>query len=186
MPLPTTIAVDAMGADRAPKPEVEGAIAAARHYDVRVLLVGQESVVHAELAHHPSARQLPIEIVHAAEVIGMHEKAAQAVRSKRDSSMRVGLRLVREGKAAGFITAGNTGAAMATAKMVLGALPGGDRRALAAVLPTAARVPGSLGRGGLPAVVRGCVGPARRGRACGLPAPKPAAVRDRGRGLLSN
>ncbi|HEX6879489.1 MAG TPA: phosphate--acyl-ACP acyltransferase, partial [Terriglobales bacterium] len=134
----TTIAVDAMGADRAPKPEVEGAILAARHYDVRVLLVGQESVVHAELAHHPSARQLPIEIVHAAEVIGMHEKAAQAVRSKRDSSMRVGLRLVREGKAAGFITAGNTGAAMATAKMVLGALPGVDRPALAAVFPTSA------------------------------------------------
>ena len=132
----TTIAVDAMGADRAPKPEVEGAILAARHYDVRVLLVGQEHVVRAELEHHPSARHLPIEVVHASEVIGMHEKAAQAVRSKRDSSMRVGLRLVREGKAAGFITAGNTGAAMATAKMVLGALPGVDRPGLAAVFPT--------------------------------------------------
>ncbi len=136
MPLPTTIAVDAMGADRAPKPEVEGAIAAARHYGVRVLLVGQEHVVKAELAHHSGWRQLPIETVPATEVIGMHEKAAQAVRSKRDSSMRVGLRLVREGKAAGFITAGNTGAAMATAKMVLGALPGVDRPALAAVFPT--------------------------------------------------
>jgi glycerol-3-phosphate acyltransferase PlsX len=132
----TTIAVDAMGADRAPKPEVEGAILAARHYDVRVLLVGQEDVVRAELEHHPAARQLPIEVVHASEVIGMHEKAAQAVRSKRDSSMRVGLRLVRESKAAGFITAGNTGAAMATAKMVLGALPGVDRPGLAAVFPT--------------------------------------------------
>lgn len=132
----TTIAVDAMGADRAPKPEVEGAILAARHYDVRVLLVGQEDVVRAELEHHPAARQLPIEVVHASEVIGMHEKAAQAVRSKRDSSMRVGLRLVREGKAAGFITAGNTGAAMATAKMVMGALPGVDRPGLAAVFPT--------------------------------------------------
>src|SRR3954470_14202037 len=98
--MPTVIAVDAMGADRAPKPEVEGAILAARHYDVRVLLVGQESIVRAELAHHSGARQLPIEVVPATEVIGMHEKAAQAVRSKRDSSMRVGLRLVREGKAA--------------------------------------------------------------------------------------
>jgi glycerol-3-phosphate acyltransferase PlsX len=67
----------------------------------------------------------------------MHDKAAQAVRAKRDSSMRVGLRLVREGRAAGFVTAGNTGAAMATAKMVLGALPGVDRPALAAVFPTA-------------------------------------------------
>src|SRR5206468_478609 len=75
---------------------------------------------------------------HATEVIGMSEKAANAVRSKRDSSMRVGLRLVREGRAAGFVTAGNTGAAMATAKMVLGALPGVDRPALAAVFPTSA------------------------------------------------
>ncbi len=134
----TTIAVDAMGSDRAPKPEVEGAILAARHHNARVLLVGQEEVVRAELHHHPSARHLPIEIVHASEVITMDEKAAQAVRSKRDSSMRVGLRLVRDGQASGFVTAGNTGAAMATAKMVLGALPGVDRPALAAVFPTAA------------------------------------------------
>jgi len=134
----TAIAVDAMGSDRAPKPEVEGAILAARHYDVRMLLVGRQPQVEAELAHHPGARGLPIEMVHAGEVIGMQEKAAQAVRSKRDSSMRVGLRLVREGRAAGFITAGHTGAAMATAKMVLGALPGVDRPGLAAVFPTAA------------------------------------------------
>src|SRR6185312_1581808 len=70
-------------------------------------------------------------------VITMEDKAVQAVRAKRDSSMRVGSRLVREGKAAGFVTAGNTGAAMATAKMVLGGLPGVDRPALAAVFPTA-------------------------------------------------
>lgn len=125
-----------MGADRAPKPEVEGAILAARHHDVRVLLVGREDVVREEMRHHPGVRQLPIEVVQASEVIGMHEKAAQAVRSKRDSSMRVGLRLVREGEASGFVTAGNTGAAMATAKMVLGALPGVDRPALATVFPT--------------------------------------------------
>ncbi len=125
-----------MGADRAPKPEVEGAILAARHYGVQVLLVGQESVVRTELDLHPVWRRLPIEIVHASEVIGMHEKAAQAVRSKRDSSMRVGLRLVRDGKADGFVSAGNTGAAMATAKMVLGALPGVDRPALATAFPT--------------------------------------------------
>lgn len=134
----TAIAVDAMGADKAPKPEVEGAILAARHYHVKVLLVGREDRIIEELALHPSAQDLPIEVVHASEHIGMHEKAAQAVRAKRDSSMRVGLRLVREGKAAGFVSAGNTGAAMATAKMVLGALPGVDRPALAAVFPTAA------------------------------------------------
>jgi glycerol-3-phosphate acyltransferase PlsX len=80
---------------------------------------------------------LPIEIVHASEVITMEDKAVQAVRAKRDSSIRVGVRLVRENKAAGFVTAGNTGAAMATAKMVLGAIPGVDRPALAAVFPTA-------------------------------------------------
>src|SRR5437667_282002 len=73
----------------------------------------------------------------AREVIAMEDKAVQAVRAKRDSSLRVGLRLVRERKAAGFVTAGNTGAAMATAKMVLGGLPGVDRPALAAVIPTA-------------------------------------------------
>ncbi len=133
----TVIAVDAMGSDRAPKPEVEGAILAARHYGAHVLLVGREEEVRAELEQHPSAQFLNIQTVPAGEVIGMHEKAAQAVRTKRDSSLHVGLRLVREGRAAGFITAGNTGAAMACAKMVLGTLPGVDRPALAAVFPTA-------------------------------------------------
>jgi len=133
----TTIALDAMGTDRAPKPEVDGAILAARHYDVEVLLVGNETLIRDQLRLHPLWRRLPIDIVPASEVIGMQEKAAQAVRSKRDSSMRVGLRLVRDGKAAGFVSAGNTGACMATAKMVLGTLPGVDRPALAAVFPTA-------------------------------------------------
>jgi len=135
--MPSVIALDAMGSDRAPKPEIEGAILAARNYEVRVLLVGPEDTVKAELDRHPAAYRLPIEIVHASEVITMEDKAVQAVRSKRDSSIRVGLRLVREGRAAGFVTAGNTGAAMASAKMVLGALPGVDRPALAAVFPTA-------------------------------------------------
>src|SRR6202166_3394796 len=135
--MPSVIALDAMGSDRAPKPEIEGAIHAARNYGVRVLLVGPEATIRAELDRHPAATRLPLEIVHASEVITMEDKAVQAVRSKRDSSMRVGLRLVREGRAAGFVTAGNTGAAMATAKMVLGGIPGVDRPALAAVFPTA-------------------------------------------------
>jgi glycerol-3-phosphate acyltransferase PlsX len=125
--MPSVIALDAMGSDRAPKPEIEGAIHAARNYGMRVLLVGPEDIVKAELDRHPSAARLPIEVVHASEVITMEEKAVQAVRSKRDSSMRVGLRLVRDGQAAGFVTAGNTGAAMAAAKMILGALHGVDR-----------------------------------------------------------
>jgi glycerol-3-phosphate acyltransferase PlsX len=135
--MPTVIALDAMGSDRAPKPEIEGAILAARHHDVEVLLVGPEDRLRREMEAHPAAFRLPITIVHASEVIGMNDKAAQAVRAKRDSTMRVGCRLVREGKAAGFVTAGNTGAAMATAKVVLGGLPGVDRPALAAVFPTA-------------------------------------------------
>ncbi len=137
--MPSVIALDAMGSDRAPKPEVEGAIQAARHYGVHVSLVGNDAAIRAELSRYPAASGLPLEIVHASEVITMEDKAVQAVRAKRDSSMRVGLRLVREGRATGFVTAGNTGAAMATAKMVLGGIPGVDRPALAAVFPTAIR-----------------------------------------------
>jgi len=133
----SVIALDAMGSDRAPRPEIEGAIQAARHYDVRVALVGREETTRAELARYPAAAGLPLDVVPATEVITMDDKAVQAVRAKRDSSLRVGLRLVREGRAAGFITAGNTGAAMIAAKMVLGAIPGVDRPALAAVFPTA-------------------------------------------------
>jgi len=134
--MPSVIALDAMGSDRAPKPEIEGAIQAARQYGVRVLLIGPEAIVKAELDRHRSSRGLPIEIVHASEYITMEDKV-EAIRAKRDNSMRVGLRLVREGQAHGFVTAGNTGAAMATAKIVLGAVPGVDRPALAAVFPTA-------------------------------------------------
>jgi glycerol-3-phosphate acyltransferase PlsX len=141
--MPSVIALDAMGSDRAPKPEIEGAIHAARQYGVRVLLVGPETAVKAELDRHPTATRLPIDIVHASEVITMEDKV-DAIRAKRDSSMRVGLRMVRESQAAGFVTAGNTGAAMATAKVVLGAVPGLDRPALAAVFPTAPGNPAML------------------------------------------
>ena len=141
--MPSVIALDAMGSDRAPKPEIEGAILAARQYGLRVLLVGPETVVKHELDRHSAAAHLPIEVVHASEFITMEDKV-EAIRAKRDSSMRVGLRMVREGQAAGFVTAGNTGAAMATAKVVLGAVPGVDRPALAAVFPTAPGNPAML------------------------------------------
>ena len=141
--MPSVIALDAMGSDRAPKPEIEGALQAARQYGTRVLLVGPENVVKAELDRHSAAARLPIEIVHASEFITMQDKV-EAIRAKRDSSMRVGLRMVREGQANGFVTAGNTGAAMATAKVVLGAVPGLDRPALAAVFPTAPGNPAML------------------------------------------
>src|ERR1700727_970881 len=138
--LPTTlidIALDAVGSDKAPEPEIRGAILACQTLPVRVHLVGPSSELRDLLDEHLDNEDLPIVIHHASERIGMEEKAAHAVRSKKDSSMRVGLKLVRDGKAAGFVTAGNTGAAMATAKMVLGAIPGVDRPALAAVFPTA-------------------------------------------------
>jgi len=131
-----TIAVDAMGGDHAPKPEVEGAIRAAKTLGVKVVLVGREDVVRRELDSHEDAASLPIDVHHASEQITMHDSAARAVRSKRDSSLRVASRLVRDGCAQGFVSAGNTGAVMATAKMVQGVVPGVDRPALAGVFPT--------------------------------------------------
>ncbi len=132
----TDIALDAMGSDKNPEPEIRGAIAACRQYPVRIYLVGMQDRIAPCLEQHLRGERLAIHVVHASEWISMTEKAAQAVRSKRDSSMRVGLKLVREGKARGFVTAGNTGAAMATAKMVLGTLEGVDRPALATIMPT--------------------------------------------------
>jgi len=132
----TDIALDAFGSDKAPEPEIRGAIEACRSLPVRVHLIGPERELRDLLDEYLEDEDLPIVIHHASERIGMDEKAAHAVRTKKDSSMRVGLKLVREKKVAGFVTAGNTGAAMATAKMVLGALPGVDRPALTARMPT--------------------------------------------------
>jgi glycerol-3-phosphate acyltransferase PlsX len=150
--MPIDIVLDAMGSDKSPEPELRGAILACRQLDVRVHLVGPEDLLRPKLREALKATEgprfpgekrprLPIFIVQASEWISMEDKAAQAVRSKRDSSMRVGLKMVREGRAAGFVTAGNTGAAMATAKMVLGSLAGVDRPALAAVMPTSTGSP---------------------------------------------
>jgi glycerol-3-phosphate acyltransferase PlsX len=135
------IALDAVGSDKAPEPEIRGAILACRTLPVRVHMIGPEAELRDLLDEELENEDLPIVIHNATERIGMDEKAAHAVRTKRDSSMRVGLKLVREGKAAGFVTAGNTGAAMATAKMVLGALPGVDRPALATPMPSSTGSP---------------------------------------------
>ena len=131
-----TIAVDAMGGDHAPRPEVEGSVLAARELGVRVLLVGQQTVIRAELAKHAPAN-LPIEIVPASEVITMTDHPAQAFRRKKDSSVHVAARLVRETKADGLVSAGNTGAIMTVARFLLGALESVDRVALAAPFPNA-------------------------------------------------
>jgi glycerol-3-phosphate acyltransferase PlsX len=103
---------------------------------VRVHLIGPEAELRDLLDEHLENEDLPIVIHHASERIGMEEKATQAALKKKNSSMRVGLKMVREGKAAGFVTAGNTGAAMVTAKMVLGTMPGVDRPALATPMPS--------------------------------------------------
>ncbi|MGA3223889.1 MAG: phosphate acyltransferase PlsX [Acidobacteriaceae bacterium] len=136
MPTLTDIALDAMGSDKAPDPEIRGAIQACRQLPVRVHLVGPEDRLRAALHDASGGEELPIVIVPAAEWITMDDKAADAIRKKKGSSMRVGLRLVKENRVAGFLTAGNTGAAMALAKMVLGALPGVDRPSLSTLLPT--------------------------------------------------
>ena len=133
----TTIALDAMGGDNAPKAEIEGAIQAAKHHQVRVILVGHQDRLKHELAQHEGWESLPLEIHHASEVITMEDSAAKAMRTKKDSSIRVANRLVRDGVAAGVVSAGNTGAAMATAKMVQGMIPGVERPALASAFPTA-------------------------------------------------
>jgi len=131
-----TIAVDAMGGDHAPRPEVEGSVLAAQEYDVRVLLVGQPNMVRAELARHPRPA-VPIEIVPASEVITMEDHPAQAFRRKKDSSVHVGARLVKDRVADAFVSAGNTGAVMTTAKFIMGTLASVDRVALAAPFPNA-------------------------------------------------
>ncbi len=137
------VVVDAMGSDHAPHPEVDGALAAARDFGVSVILVGQTEKVEPELRRCGWRKQgdRGIELVEAAEVIGMDEPVATSVRRKKKSSLRVGAKLVAEGFADGFVSAGNTGAAMATAKMVIGMLPGVDRPALAALIPTKADKP---------------------------------------------
>jgi phosphate acyltransferase len=130
----TTIALDAMGGDHAPRAEVEGAVLAAREYGTRVLLVGIEATVKAELTRHRH-RGLPIEVVPAAEVITMNDSPSQAFRRKKESSLHVAARLVRDSKADGMVSAGNTGAVMTVARFVIGTLPSVDRPALAAAFP---------------------------------------------------
>ena len=125
-----------MGGDHAPKAEVEGSVKAARTLGIRVILVGRQDVIRRELQEYDDHRGLPLEIVHASEQVTMDDMAARAVRSKRDSSLRVASRLVRDGIAQGFVSAGNTGAVMATAKMVQGVIPGVDRPGLAGIFPT--------------------------------------------------
>jgi glycerol-3-phosphate acyltransferase PlsX len=129
------IAVDAMGSDSGPSVEIDGAIQAAAQYGVPIVLVGHEDRIR-ELLRERDPGSLPIEVVHASEVITMEDAAATAARRKKDSSIHVGARLMKEAAVSGFVSAGNTGAVMATVKMVMGTLSVVDRPALSTVLPT--------------------------------------------------
>ena len=129
------IALDAMGGDNAPSSNVKGAVQFVKEYGTGVYLVGDENILKEELKKE-GGEGLPIEIVHAPEVIGMDEPPSIAVRKKRKSSMYIAAKLVREGKAQAFVSAGNTGAAMAVSKFVVGAAEGIERPGIAVAFPT--------------------------------------------------
>ncbi len=128
------IAVDAMGGDHAPQVNVDGAIAAARELGISTLLIGRAKELVPLLKDSGYAGK-EIEIVDASEVVGMNEPATSPIRRKRNSSIRVAANCVRDGRAEGLVSAGHTGAAMVSAKMVIGTIEGVDRPALAAILP---------------------------------------------------
>lgn len=128
------IAVDAMGGDHAPHVNVDAAIAAAREFGISTLLVGDSARLQTLLAES-GYRGSDIDIVDAQQVITMEDPATAAVRRKRNSSIRVAADCVRDGRAGGLVSAGHTGAAMVSAKMVIGTIAGVDRPALAAILP---------------------------------------------------
>lgn len=135
------IVVDAMGGDHAPGVIVEGAVMAARDFGVEIVLVGREADIQRELARHQTAG-LPLSIVHASAVVEMDDHI-NAVRAKKDNSLSVGIKLLKEGKADAFMSAGNSGAVMAAAMLGLGRIRGIDRPALASIYP-ASRLPAVL------------------------------------------
>ncbi len=129
------IILDAMGGDYAPPVAVEGAVMAARELGVEVVLVGREEDIQTELARHDT-RGLSLPIVHASQVIEMHEHPAAAVKAKPDSSMVVGMKMLKQGEADAFVSAGNSGGVMAAAIFHLGRIKGIKRPALATPYPT--------------------------------------------------
>ena len=130
------IVVDAMGGDHAPEAVVEGAVLAAREYNTKIILTGLTERIQAELDKHDPDHTLPIEIVHAEQVVEMHDIPGKALRSKKKSSMKVGLDLVKQGVGAAFLSAGNTGAVLAYSTVILRPVKGVDRPAIAIQLPT--------------------------------------------------
>lgn len=132
-----TLAIDCMGGDHGPSVTLPAALAYLRRDPAcSLLLVGLKDVLDAELKRLGANSESRVSVVHASEVVGMDEPPAQAMRGKKDSSMRVAIDLVKEGRAQAAVSAGNTGALMAISKFVLKTLPGIDRPAIASILPT--------------------------------------------------
>jgi len=128
------IAVDAMGGDNSPAAEVAGAVAACREWGCQVVLVGDTARIQAELDKHQTS-DLSLEIHHASEVVGMHDSPSDALRKKKDSSIRVAFDLVKQGVASAVVSAGNSGAIMASGMFVLGRVSGIERPAIGTFLP---------------------------------------------------
>jgi glycerol-3-phosphate acyltransferase PlsX len=129
------VAVDAMGGDNAPVVEVEGAVSAAKEFGIPVTLVGDTERLRHELAKY-DIKGLDILLQHASEVVEMHDSASDAVRKKKDSSIRVAFELVKQGAAEAVVSAGNSGATMAAGMFVLKRLRGIERPAIAQIFPT--------------------------------------------------
>lgn len=131
----TVIAVDAMGGDLGPSVVVPGAIEAARQTGAKILLVGNEATLDGEL-NRLSPSGVDLEIVHTPEVAGMDEKPSDILRRKKNASIQVACRLVRDGAAQGVVSAGHSGASVACGMFIMGRIPGVERPALASLLPT--------------------------------------------------
>jgi glycerol-3-phosphate acyltransferase PlsX len=130
------VAVDAMGGDHAPQVVVEGAVQAAQEYGIPVLLVGDQEVIQQEIARVGGSHLSLVSIKHAPQTVAMDESPVAALRQKQDSSIRVAFQQVEEGEAGAVVSAGNSGAVVATSLTVLGRLPGVDRAAIITPIPT--------------------------------------------------
>lgn len=133
----TTIALDAMGGDHGPGVVVPAALQAIEsHPELSIILVGDQQILDAELRRHPAVSGERLRVHHASQTVTMDDLPSHALRNKKDSSMRVAINLVKDGAAQACVSAGNTGALMATARFVLKTLPGIDRPAILTALPT--------------------------------------------------
>lgn len=128
------VAVDVMGGDHAPGVEIEGALMASRAWSIPIILVGDSKRIQDELSRHKCSG-LDVTVQHASEVVGMHDSPSDAVRKKKDSSIRVAFDLVKNGAAAAVVSAGNSGATMAAGMFVLKRIKGIDRPAIATIMP---------------------------------------------------